>query len=70
MPRGSEPGEKPLLWWVWHHPGKEAMGMQLPKVILKVKAPVRGSQGLPSAVQPSLNPFVSPQIGVLLDWGM
>lgn len=44
--------------------------MQLPKVILKVKAPVRGSQGLPSAVQPSLNPFVSPQIGVLLDWGM
>lgn len=52
MPRGSEPREKPFLWWVWHHPGKEVMEMQLPKVIRKVKAAVRGSRGLPSAVQP------------------
>lgn len=52
MLRGSELREKCLLWWIWHHPGKEAVGMQLPKVILKVKAAVRGSRGLPSAVQP------------------
>ncbi|XP_056365159.1 discoidin, CUB and LCCL domain-containing protein 1-like isoform X2 [Oenanthe melanoleuca] len=51
MPKGREPRKKPLLWWVWHHPGKEAMGMQLPKVILMVKAAIRESWELPSAVQ-------------------
>lgn len=50
--------------------------MQLPKVILKIKAAVRGSWGLPSAAQPHgvglFSPRIllyPPQIGVLLDQG-
>lgn len=62
LPRGKEPREEPLLWWVWHHPGKEAMGMLLPKVILKIKAAVKGSWGLPSAVQPHGVGLFSPPI--------
>lgn len=66
-PGAVSPEKSPFCGGCWHRPGEEAMGMQLPKVILKVKAAVGGSWGPLGVVQPRwggyflLTSFCSPQ---------